>query len=226
MLQKSVKLFFKTALSIFCFFILYLIAAYSAPLITVNNDFKNNPNDIKLFVLSNGVHTDLVLPVKTKFKDWTTHFPKDSFNVTSPLYTHIAFGWGDKEFYLNTPEWSDLKFSTAFNAMFGLSESAMHVSYLKERKKESENCKLVTIDSTQYKKLISYIENSFEKKKNEIIPINHPGYGNFDRFFEAKGTYSLFYTCNVWTNFALKEIKVKTAIWSPFSGGLMRSLRR
>lgn len=225
MFKRSIKILFKITSGILCLFLLYLIAAYTVPLITVNNDFRNGENGIKLFVVSNGVHTDVVLPAKTPFKDWTLAFPKDSFDVKDSSYSYIAFGWGDKGFYLNTPNWSDLTFSTAFNAAFGLSETAIHVRYLKERKKENENCVQVLIDTDSYVKLITYIEKSFQKKGETFLKISHPGYGRFDRFFEAKGTYSLFYTCNVWTNFALKEINVRTALWSPFSGGLMHSLR-
>lgn len=225
MLTTSIKSLFKITLGVLSFFILYVIVAYTVPLITVNNDFRNDQNGIKLFVVSNGAHTDLVLPAKTPFKDWTSNFPKDSFDVKDPSYSHIAFGWGDKGFYLNTPNWSDLKFSTAFNAAFGLSETAMHVRYLKQRKKMDKNCVELSVDSSSYKQLITYIENSFQKRDETFLKISHPGYGHFDRFFEAKGTYSLLYTCNVWANFALKEIKVRTALWSPLSGGLMQSLR-
>lgn len=224
MFKRSVKILFKITSGTLCLFFLYLIAAYTVPLITVNNDFRNDQNGIKLFVVSNGVHTDLVLPAKTSFKDWTLIIPKDSFDLKDPSYSHIAFGWGDKGFYLNTPNWSDLKFSTAFNAAFGLSKTAMHVRYLKERKKVDKSCVELSVDSNSYKQLVTYIENSFQKKDGTFLKISHPGYGHFDRFFEAKGTYSLFYTCNVWTNFALKEIKVRTALWSPLSSSLMQSL--
>lgn len=224
MIKISIKSLLRITLGILGFFALYLIAAYTVPLVTVNNNFKNDQNGIKLFVVSNGMHTDLVMPAKSIFKDWTSIFPKDSFDVKDPSYSYIAFGWGDKGFYLNTPNWSDLKFSTAFNAAFGLSETAMHVRYSKERETVDKSCVELSVDSNSYKQLITYIENSFQKKDGKFLKISHPGYGHFDRFFEAKGTYSLFYTCNVWTNFALKEIKVRTALWSPIAGGLMQSL--
>src|SRR6478735_3529358 len=113
---------------------IYALAVYTFPLIKVNTNFRNSETGIKLFVISNGVHTDIVLPVKTACKDWTTLFPRDKFSLSDSSYNYISFGWGDKGFYLNTPNWSDLKISTAFKAAFGLSETAMHVSYVKERK--------------------------------------------------------------------------------------------
>jgi hypothetical protein len=56
------------------------------------------------------------------------------------LVNYLAFGWGDKGFYLNTPEWADLKVSTALNAAFGLSSSAIHSTFYKKLR-ENETCK-------------------------------------------------------------------------------------
>lgn len=54
------------------------------------------------------------------------------------------------------------------------------------------------------------------------MPIRISGfdYSHYDRFFEAEGNYNCFYTCNVWTGCVLKKGKIKTAIWSPFTGGI------
>jgi len=225
MLRKIFRIFFKTLLALLAFLGLYALAVFTLPHITVNNSYQDTADGIKIFVLSNGVHTDLAVPAKTEYKNWTPDFPKDTFAVKDSLHTYISFGWGDKGFYLHTPEWSDLKVSTALKASCGLGGTAMHVRYLKERKKESERCQIFTISSEQYQKLILYIESSFETKKNAFIKINHPGYGDFDRFYEGTGAYSLFKTCNIWTNNGIKTTGIKAAFWSPFAGSLMNSLK-
>jgi len=222
MIKTILKILFKIILILIGLIAVYLIAAFTLPYITLNNDYKDTPEGIKIVVLSNGAHTDIVVPAKTEYKDWTLSFRPDSFDLKDSLHTFIGFGWGDKGFYLYTPEWSDLKMSTAVKAICGLGGTAMHVSYLKERNTESENCKIFVISKEHYEKLIVFIENSFEKNENNFIKIDHPGYGDFDRFYEAKGTYTLFKTCNVWTNNGLKETGIKTGCWTPFSRGLMR----
>lgn len=208
-----------------CLIGLYVLSALTLPYIKINKDFQNKQEGIKIYVISSGVHTDLVVPAKTIYKDWTLTFPLDSFDVKDGTRSYIGFGWGDKEFFLNTPNWSDLKATTAFKAAFGLNETAMHVHYMKEIKKESAQCIPLIIDAISYTKLLSHIETSFIKKEGSFIKIQHPGYGQCDRFYEATGSYSLFKTCNVWTNNALKEIKVQTSFWSPLAGPLMRSLQ-
>lgn len=225
MLKKILIILLKIILILLGLIAIYFLCALILSRITVNSDHKDPEEGILMFILSNGIHTDIVVPAKTEYKDWTLTFPKDSFNVKDDLHTFIGFGWGDKGFYLYTPEWSDLTASTALKAVSGLGGTAMHVTYLKERYKESDNCEIFILSKEQYEKLILYIENKFSKKENAIIKIDHRGYGNFDLFFEAKGNYNLFQTCNTWTNNGLKEIGLKTGLWTPFSRGLMRSLR-
>ena len=226
MLRSALKIILRSLLTIIIIVALYALAAFSLPFITVNNSFTNNKEGVKIFVLSNGVHTDIVVPANTTHKNWTVPFPRQNFDVTDSIYNYVGFGWGDKGFYLDTPTWADLKFSTAFKASFGLGSTAMHVRYLKQPKINAEKCVELIINSIQYKELISLVENSFQKNNDLVIKIDHPGYGSFDRFYEAKGTYSAFKTCNIWTNNCLKKTGVKVAIWSPFSKGLIHSLKQ
>lgn len=51
--------------------------------------------------------------------DWSQKIPFSQTKGKSTDFNYIAFGWGDKGFYLDTPTWADLKFSTAFKAAFG-----------------------------------------------------------------------------------------------------------
>ena len=205
---------------------LYFLCAFSLPEIPVNSQNNSAKTDsVAVFVVSNGVHTDIALPSKHQLKNWEDVFCKDTFNIKDSIHNYIAFGWGDKGFYLNTPEWSDLKFSTAFKAAFGLGGTAMHVRYLKEPRKISEKTIRLNISKEQYQKLIDYIEKSFCLTEGCITKINHPGYDNFDLFYEANGKYSLIKTCNVWTNKALKYSGIKTGLWTPFASGLMNSIR-
>jgi uncharacterized protein (TIGR02117 family) len=215
----------RITISLLLLFCIYILCAFSLPSISANYQNVSKTDSVSVFVISNGVHTDIAIPSKTNFKNWETTFCKDTFNISDSLHNFIAFGWGDKGFYLNTPDWSDLKFSTAFNAAFGLGGTAMHVRYLQQPKKVSEKVVHLNISSQQYKKLVNYIEKSFCLTEGCVTKINHPGYGNNDRFYEANGKYNLFTTCNCWTNKALKYTGVKTGLWTPFASGLMRSIR-
>ena len=135
---------------------------------------------------------------------------------------YLAIGWGDRGFYLETPTWSDLKVSTALNAATGLSSSALHITFYKSLK-EGIDCKKITIDSNEYKKLIVFINDSFQLNNGNVTKIDTKAvYGNNDAFYEAKGSYSLFYTCNTWANQALKAANQKAALWTISDTGIFR----
>jgi uncharacterized protein (TIGR02117 family) len=203
------------------FFVFYFIVAVIFSLIPSNSDFKNDVGEIEIFIRSNGVHTDLVLPAANEYKDWTKEIPIDNTVSKDSAMNYLSFGWGDKGFYLNTPTWSDLTFNTAFKAMFGLGTSAMHVTYYKNIR-ISERCKKIKIGKEQYFKLVKYIENSFTKQKtNQPLLISDCHYGDDDCFYEAEENYSLFNTCNTWTNSGLKCCGVKACLWTPFDKGIL-----
>ena len=163
-MKNLLKITLYTALSLFGFVAVYLIAAFTIPAISVPAETVSNKN-ITVYILTNGVHTDIVVPLQTADKDWSKEI---SFkNVVKPDINAIwvAFGWGDKGFYLNTPTWAQLKFSVAFRAAFGLSSSAIHATF-HNRLQESPSCKKICISREQYLRLIGYIENSLKKDAN------------------------------------------------------------
>lgn len=220
-LKKILKIVFYTILGILSFTILYLIAVLILSKIQVNSNLVKSDKGVEIYLLSNGVHTDIVVPVKSKTIDWSekVQFHHTKANDTTAQY--LAFGWGDKGFYLNTPTWADLKFSTAFNAASGLSTSAMHCTFYK-RMKEDELCKKIIVSEKQYQQLVQFIQNSFELQNNKIMKIETDAvYGNHDIFYEAKGSYNLFYTCNTWTNSALKAANQKASLWTVYDKGIL-----
>ncbi|MBW8685298.1 TIGR02117 family protein [Chitinophaga sp. B61] len=206
--------------------ILYLSAAYILSRITVKKA-PSNGDDITLYILTNGVHTDLVMPVRNSQIDWSKEvlFSNTTSNDTSAQW--IAFGWGDKGFYLETPTWADLKFSTAVKAATGLSSSAIHATFYRSLREGSE-CIKFTTDSAHYAKLITYIRESFDRDEagNVIHIKTDANYGDADAFYEAKGSYSLFHTCNTWANSGLKYSGQRACLWTPFDKGIFYQYRK
>jgi uncharacterized protein (TIGR02117 family) len=209
--------------AVILFVVFYFISAYSLSRISVNNDYEcMNNESIEIYLLTNGAHTDLVLPLKNEHKDWSQLLPYSHLPSNDSTLNYAAFGWGDKGFYLDTPTWADLKASTAFKASFWLSSSAMHVTFYKNPE-VSATCRKILVDKAAYQKLTTFIESSF--RKNEDGSVQHivgHSYAQNDAFYDAKRTYNLFYTCNTWTNEALKQSGLKACIWTPFQSGLMK----
>ncbi|WP_408640184.1 TIGR02117 family protein [Chryseobacterium gambrini] len=202
---------------------LYVALGYFLPFIEVSAKDDGQKKEIPVYIYTNGVHTDIVMPVKNDIQDWSTKIPFSNTKSKSTDYNYVGVGWGDKGFYLDTPTWAwaDLKFSTAFKAAFWLSESAMHCTFYKTMK-EGDDCKKIMISRDQYKKLVDFVDAKFDKDQNgnyNLVPTNAV-YGNDDAFYDAQGKYSFLNTCNTWANDALKAADQKAAFWTPSDYGI------
>jgi len=208
------------------FILLYLLAAYILSRVSVNNNKISKTTDAEIYILTNGVHTDIVMSIKSNEMDWSKAVKFENTVSKDTLMKYVAFGWGDKGFYLETPTWSDLKVRVAFKAMFYLGKSAMHTTFYKEMN-ESKTCVKIKISSDNYKKLNEYIRASFQTDANGgVIHIKGHNYGDNDAFYEAKRVYGLFYTCNTWVNNGLKACGQKACLWTPFDKGIFYQYRK
>lgn len=219
-MKKAARYTGRVLLGIVAFLVLYVIAALGIQRITVNRE-KDAGNDIAIYIKTNGVHTDIVMPVRSEFADWSKDVQYAFTGLTDTTYPYLAVGWGDKGFYLETPEWSDLKFSVAFKAASGLGTTAIHATFYKEMT-ENESCRKMYISKDQYKRLISFVRQSFATDaENHFMNIKtKANYGISDAFYEARGHYSLFYTCNTWANQALKSCGQKCCLWTVLDKGI------
>jgi uncharacterized protein (TIGR02117 family) len=210
---KPLRLILRSLLVLISGIILYAAVALISSCIPYNTDFRSPAEGIDIYILSNGVHTDLVLPAKTKYVDWTQLIKTCNTQSKDSSISFLAFGWGDKGFYLETPTWNDLKCSTALKAMFALGTSAMHVSNYKSIT-ENQYCKKIRINEENYKRLITYISSSFLRNgSGDFLHISNSHYNTYDAFYEAKGSYSLLKTCNTWANEGLKVSGIRSCLW-------------
>lgn len=217
---KVLKIFLRFVLGFFIFLLVYGLVIFVTSIIAVNDNESLENKRITIYILSNGVHTDIVVPLKNEIKDWSKEISYLQTKAKDSTLQNLAFGWGDKGFYLDTPTWADLKTSTALKAITGFSSSAMHITFYGNLK-ESETCKKIEISLSQYEKLTTYFENSFLLDDyNRIQQIGTHSYGKYDLFYEAKGSYNLFYTCNTWANQALKAANQKAALWTVLDKGI------
>ncbi len=199
----------------------YLLAAAVLSRIPVNGDPPVVEDGITVFILSNGVHTDLVLPLISPERDWRQVLAMEHVPLQDSTYVHVGFGWGDKGFYLNTPEWSDLTPGTALTAMCYLGSTAMHVTYHR-RLEVGPRCRKVMVDPATYRALLAHVDEGFHRGAEggpEWIPGHH--YGQSDAFYEGTGVYGLFYTCNSWTNAGLRKAGLPACLWTPFDTGIL-----
>lgn len=197
--------------------LLLLIAAalLSGALIPANPAAAPPPDAVTIHVYTNGVHTGLVLPTVNGLHDWRPRVPAS--DLPDPRYAGpwLLFGWGERDFYLDTPRWEDLSLRTAARALIGSDSTLLHVDHL-QRLWKGPDLRPIRIGPAQYRALVADLESDFAS--GAAIR----GYGADDVFYPAHGRYSAIMTCNEWTGEKLRRIGVPIGLWTPTSWSVMR----
>ena len=216
-------LFTKRSLQLLGIYLLgYFFFAYLLSRITVEGTYEKDAS-IQIWLMKSGIHTDFILPNLNEIKDWRKEFPIENTVRKDTTTSLVAVGWGDKNFYMNTPKWEDLTFKTAFSAMTGLGTSSIHATYYYEVPNDKPIIGL-HLSKKQYKKLVKYIEKTLQRTKDNHSVYIDPKFksilGQNDAYYEANGNYSMFSTCNSWINEGLKAADKNACLWTPFAGGI------
>ncbi len=97
----------------------YVITAIALGAIPVNASFAETPEGVPIYLRTNGVHAELILPTRAGNTDWSVEHPPAHMRSLSEPLEWVAFGWGDRGFFAHTPTWADLKPGTALMALSG-----------------------------------------------------------------------------------------------------------
>lgn len=189
--------------------IIYIIISLILTFIPVNNTNQNEPKQESIYLHTNGVHLSIIIEKKQLDSKLLNRLNFEEHDQ------YFSFAWGDKNFYLNTPTWSDLTFKNAFIALFFKSNSLIHVTRFNNLNKVWIEIKT---SKNQLAKLNDYLYNSFSINDSKIKAVK--GYTSLDDFYDAKGYYTCFYTCNSWINTAFKKSDLNACLWTPFDFGL------
>lgn len=216
MIKRILRILKRVLVGVIAFVTLYFAIGHICSQIVIPAE-ESVIGEIPIYIKTNGKHTDIVVPVRNEVKDWSLDIPFSNNVSQDSVYNYLAFGWGDKGFFLDMPTWDDLTFNLAFKAAFWLGTTAMHTTHYKELD-EDENCRRIMISREQYKRLIAFITKKFKTdEEGHFINIKTDAtYGETDSFYEAYGRYNLFYSCNTWTNDALKACGQKHCLWTFF----------
>lgn len=208
--------------------VLFIFFAFMLTTIPISSSFAQAPQaaaPVEIYVTSNGVHTDIVVPVATPIIDWRTKIPLHHFEHADSSYKYLAFGWGDRRFYMETPEWSDLTPGVALRASLWPTPTAMHAEYIPSQLTPTKRQRPVLLSAAHYRQLVEYINASFQQVNGQYIHITGSGYTGQDTFYEAHGKFYILKNCNNWVNQGLKAAGIKAALWAPVPFPVMRHLR-
>lgn len=192
----------------------YLVISLILSLIPVNKTESVIEQEQTIFLNTNGIHLEVIIAksdINATLLDGLKYSEQDKY---------ISFGWGDENFYLNTPTWNDLTFSNAFKALFLNSSTLIHLTRYSNKQHGWVEIKT---DRQHLHQLNNFLLNTFQldDRGNKII-LAGKGYSSTDDFYKANGSYSCFNTCNSWVNAGFKASGLKCCLWTPFDFGLLK----
>jgi uncharacterized protein (TIGR02117 family) len=155
-------------------------------------------------------HTELVLPVAANGHDWRRVLPPELFPPGLAV-THLSFSWGERDFFLATPEWSDIDLRLAVRALAGSSPySLVHVYRM-----GGPAGRRLRLSPQEHARLVQHIEAEIGAGRMRA------GYGPDDFFLPGTRRYSALDTCNQWVADALAAAGVTVGHWTPFAQSIM-----
>jgi len=197
--------------------LLFLLSAWVGSSIPRNSDWQVSTDGVEIMIGSNGIHTEIAMPITNDVMDWSSVFSTSDLRDPDRPYTHIAISWGERAFFLETPTWADVKPGVVASALTG-GDAILHAAWY-VRPAPSADFRPLTISREEYAELSKGIEAQLAPQEERKT---YQGYGSYDAFYDATGTYHLGNTCNQWTSDQLAAAGIKTGSWSPMPGGVMK----
>ena len=215
--RRAVKILAWTVGGIVSFPVLYLLAALLLGTIPANPGWEEAKQGVTIYLRTNGVHTWIMVPSVTPEMDWRPLTPASHLRDPAQGGDHVAIGYGNRTFYLETPTWGDLTMKNAFLAAFGSGRSLMHADHdLAPRPNEYQRPLVLSHD--EYARLVAFMQASFQRDaQGRTIPLLGRGYAANDMFYEGGRALQRLLDLQRWTGGRFAEPGVRTGRWTPLS---------
>ena len=179
---------------------------------------------VTIYVRSNGVHTWIVMPKVNAEMDWRPYArPAHLRDPRWGAADHVAIGYGNREFYLNTPTWGDLTAAARLRSPCSAADRPCSTSSMSTSRGPRTGSGRSGSRRDQYRRLAGFIQRRFRLDAGgRPIPVLGRGYGADDMFYEANGGYSA--SSSPATNGPAgrcAQAGVRIGLWTPFEQSIM-----
>lgn len=189
----------------------YAVAGLIGGALPANPSWRQPADGVRIYVETNGIHVGIVVPKVAADVDWRgLAAGADLADPRYAAYDHLAIGWGERAFFLETATWADLRFRTILAAARGSDATLLHVEHV-PAPRTGDDVRAILLRPDEYRRLAAFIRASVAPGRQR-----HPGYGRNDVFYAARGHYDAVRTCNAWAGDALRHAGVRIGRWTPF----------
>ena len=193
--------------------LLYLVAALIGSLIPVNRAWSEPADGTTVYLADNGIHTDIVMPVRAQGLDWRPLLPARDFAAADPMRELDRVR---RRRAARLSRHADLVGHHAAHLVVGARPAAsgvMHVEYV------PSPAYAVRANPAAARGISPPVGGDPRRlrarRARRPQRIDHPGYGPSDAFYRATGKASALKTCNTWVAGRLRLAGIKTSLWPP-----------
>lgn len=178
---------------------------------------------VAIYVMSNGFHSDIVVPSLSDTKDWRPLMQASPITADSLDAPLIAFGWGSEAAYTQLGTLADLSAGLMLKAV-AFDHSVVHLQPLAAIR-TGEGVRQFRLTRDGYRSLVGHIEDSLQPGGNgEPVALAGVTHGTGDAFLRGRERFWLLRSCNVWVGEALRKAGLSVGLWTPLAQSLMWSL--
>ena len=209
-INQSYKLLRRLILLLVSIPTLYLLAALIGALLPASFNSHGNTHDtmhpFPIYLVSNGVHVNLVLPTVSSAMDWHA--------ILDVNYPYLYIGWGSRTFYQGVPTWDDLTIGKALRAIT-YDDSVIAIMPANAPPLAQSRVRIIYLDEQQLHQLSTDIYAQFQTFEPISLQDMYPV------LYSAHGHYHPLLTCNEWIRQRLTPLGISMPLWSPFDRPLL-----
>lgn len=183
-------------------------------------------NGRQILLVGDVIHTDIALPADPDVLERFAFLQDDGLPLDAPGLRWILAGWGSRTFYVETPEWADLRLGPTLRALT-LDRSALHLELAGEIDPAADNVQRIHLDEDTFERVLDDVMATLDPdSEGNAQLIEAASHGDFDHFYEAEGAFNAIVAgCNQWVGQILRTAGLRTGWWTPLPPNLLRAVR-
>ncbi|MFY0636140.1 MAG: DUF2459 domain-containing protein [Vannielia sp.] len=163
---------------------------------------------VEIGLIAGPIHYDFLLPATPETRAALAFAAEGGVPLDAPEVAHVLVGWGAAGFYTTAGSYGDVTASTVLRAATG-DASVLRVEVYAALPEGLDYPRL-RLTAGQYSALLAFIAHT-----RSGPAVEGAGFSQTDAFFEARGRFHLFRTCNTWITDALRAAGHPAGAWTP-----------
>ncbi|GIT91663.1 hypothetical protein JANAI62_21200 [Jannaschia pagri] len=193
--------------------LLWLGAGFGGALWTAPGEDPGD--DVDIHFIGTAIHVDLLLPATPEVRAALDFAAEDGVPLGAADW--VLVGWGARDFYTATGSYSDMRIGPVWRAVTG-DASVLRIEVYGPI--NTAGLDRLSLSHAQFMRLVQAIADT---RGGPVLP--SAGFTSTDRFYEARGRFHIFRTCNVWVGEMLRAAGLRFGRWTPTPQAFRLALR-